>query len=501
MNQLKKVLVVMAVAVALGMIGAITASAACTVGPTSWEMSTGSTRQVRIEGTAEAVSPLTLTATQISGTICATSTINLNYGTAIESNGAGPYTEVLTCTIGGVQTACAVLTVPTGANSIVLTFGADTTFGIGDTMSITDVRVSANAYVGTIISVLASSNVPAAVHATNPVTFTLNPQVVAVITTPSTIVAITPVLVLACNGAVAPAGLSITVKEGFNQVFTTAADETSFGGTGAPDSPVPVSLTFTFANVPIGVKIGIPVAGVLESGTVTWTTAFTGFTSASGSQGVAVTLTITADALTGANETVNPVFPVTVPATSTLPLAAGVGTVTVSLTGGAGTQVPRFVPNVQGTANSTALTVNICASYLLAPWVATFQSGVIDTGIAIANTGLDTILTVGQTGDCNLFFSSSDGSTQISKGKTELAGLGGIKPGMTVAFTLSSLLHADFTGYMFANCGFQYGHAFASITNPTSPNAAAGSGYLLDEILNPRALNVAGIGGSESLGQ
>ena len=158
---------------------------------------------------------------------------------------------------------------------------------------------------------------------------------------------------------------------------------------------------------------------------------------------------------------------------------------------------PQFVA---GTAKTVA-TVNVCATYLLFPWVATDGRGSLDTGFAISNTTADpsVIGTVAQSGTVTLYFFPSAGGT--APAPVTLNSGASLPAGQTATYVLSTGLGGttSFSGYVIAVCGFQYGHGFAYINGPYSSPTAWAEGYLALSITNPRAsFTAAGV--TESAG-
>jgi hypothetical protein len=156
--------------------------------------------------------------------------------------------------------------------------------------------------------------------------------------------------------------------------------------------------------------------------------------------------------------------------------------------------IPRFA---EGTVTRNIITVFVRRTNLLFPFV-TNQAG-FDTGLAIANTSLDTNVfnTPVQTGACDLFpFGAGAGAT---------VNTGAIAGGATYVTTASTSF-AGFQGYIIARCAFQFAHGFAFISDFGARNLAMG--YLALVIPDPapgagRPANPfpgAGAGTGEQLG-
>lgn len=124
--------------------------------------------------------------------------------------------------------------------------------------------------------------------------------------------------------------------------------------------------------------------------------------------------------------------------------------------------VPRFVPP---TTSSTLISVALCQTTLLYPWV-TSEPG-FDTGIAIANTTSDPFGTRNQNGTCTLnFFGSGAGTTTTATTPTIATG--------TVYADQVSNLRPGFRGYVIAVCNFQLAHGYALFSDTGIRNWATG---------------------------
>jgi len=128
------------------------------------------------------------------------------------------------------------------------------------------------------------------------------------------------------------------------------------------------------------------------------------------------------------------------------------------------------------------------------------------TGIAISNTSADPFGTAPNAGTCSLnFYSSSTGSAyttpSVAAGTTYTALLG---TGNQLSDSVGTATLTGFggTGYMIANCGFQFAHGFAFLdTAPATPNAMA-MGYVALVINDINTTNARGqVLAGESLGQ
>jgi len=133
--------------------------------------------------------------------------------------------------------------------------------------------------------------------------------------------------------------------------------------------------------------------------------------------------------------------------------------------------IPRFIADTSAARN--ILTINICRTILLYPYVTNVQG--FDTGLAIANTSTDPFGTGAQAGACALNW--YQGTNNPAAGTS-----GNIASG-TVYTTLASTAVPGFSGYMIAVCNFQFAHGFAFISDLGARNLAMG--YLALVIPDP----------------
>jgi hypothetical protein len=178
------------------------------------------------------------------------------------------------------------------------------------------------------------------------------------------------------------------------------------------------------------------------------------------------------------------------------PTPTGLGvSATTAAAASATLPIPRFV---DGTSSRNIFIVYLCRTNLLFPYV-TNAAG-FDTGLAIANTSLDTgvftTATPTQAGGCTLFSYGDNAPASIPTG-TVAAG--------KVYVNLASSVMPNFQGYVIAQCAFQYAHGFAFVSDFGARNLAMG--YLALVIPEPgtatRAaspLSAAGSGTGEALG-
>jgi hypothetical protein len=175
-----------------------------------------------------------------------------------------------------------------------------------------------------------------------------------------------------------------------------------------------------------------------------------------------------------------------------------------------GAALPTPLPTIPYFANTGTVlngaTFAVCQTTLLFPFV-TNQSG-FETGIAIANTGLDnlnptgkvTSVATGQAGACTINFYGSVGAeggaqptqptaanfpSATNKPTTTIA------PGATHADTLTDVVGGPFQGYAIAVCPFLYARGFAFIEYGLATSNGVVEGYLADVINSNRSSSVA----------
>jgi hypothetical protein len=125
--------------------------------------------------------------------------------------------------------------------------------------------------------------------------------------------------------------------------------------------------------------------------------------------------------------------------------------------------IPRFSDSLDIT--KSVATINLCTTPLLYPYVINING--FDTGLAIANTTTDPFGTAPQAGTCNLYFYGSNAPATIPFTTPSIAT-------GTVYANLASTLAPGFSGYMIANCNFQFAHGFAFVSDVGARNLAMG---------------------------
>ncbi len=309
------------------------------------------------------------------------------------------------------------------------------------------------------------------------------------------------------TGAATP-NFYVSINEGFQNAFKTAAHQAS--GI-APDNPsFGTRIAINFTNVPSGLSIylptsvtgaaptdgsGSPVLTGVVSATATGSNAQTAATSPSPianeglffvpSSGGSATayFEVTTDNLANLDSFF---IPVTLYATTNsvvnqatmLTVSTNFAPITSAAT------IPSFAVGTS-TVPVGFLAFTPCQTTLLFPFVSN-ASG-FETGMAIDNTSSDPFGTFKQSGTCTLNFYGT-GGTNPTAGLAPNPNEGSGKPynaGETYAFTLTSALAAasagnpaTFTGYVIAQCNFQYAHGFGYITYGFPGTSSDTMGYL-----------------------
>lgn len=191
---------------------------------------------------------------------------------------------------------------------------------------------------------------------------------------------------------------------------------------------------------------------------------------------------------------------------SNLP-APGTSTVTASMAPLSTVNVASSTDPIPRWCNKSsainAFKINLCTCNLLFPFVTNI--GGFDTGIAIANTSLDTTYNVAaQNGNVTLNFYGSLPGTPAPAPITPQTTSTTVKAGEELLFTLSSggdhgiQQETGFTGYIIAVANFQFCHGFAFISDLGAQKLA--EGYLAIELDTPQwsAAGIAGIGATRT---
>jgi len=120
-------------------------------------------------------------------------------------------------------------------------------------------------------------------------------------------------------------------------------------------------------------------------------------------------------------------------------------------------QVPRFV-DLSKVQN--AFIIDSCATHLLFPYVTNL--GGFDTGIAISNTSLDEYGTSPQSGACTIY--PFTGGKGLASYATPTVPAGTTWAALIDGTATPIVAPNSFSGYIIADCDFQYAHGFAFIT-------------------------------------
>ena len=150
----------------------------------------------------------------------------------------------------------------------------------------------------------------------------------------------------------------------------------------------------------------------------------------------------------------------------------GLGTPSVNLnyapistvtTASASAPLPRFADT---STSLNLVAINSCTTNVLFPFLSN-QIG-FDSGVAISNTSTDPFGTSPQSGPCKLnYYGETTGGGAAPAAQTSQV----VATGKQLLFTLSSggnlgiAATPGFQGYMIAQCGFQYAHGFAFISD------------------------------------
>ena len=140
-----------------------------------------------------------------------------------------------------------------------------------------------------------------------------------------------------------------------------------------------------------------------------------------------------------------------------------------SATSGGTATLPSLIPRFADTSTaSTFLTINLCSTTLLFPYVTTLTG--FTTAISIANTTTDPFKTTAQAGTCTLYW--YQGGTAGNPASTTTAS---IPSGTILPFDTSGSTYAgaNFSGYMIAVCNFQLAHGVAIVTDLGSQHILA----------------------------
>jgi len=273
-------------------------------------------------------------------------------------------------------------------------------------------------------------------------------------------------------------------------------------------------IKFVFGGIPAGVTLTVP-NSIVGIGGLTMTL-HTGAETATLAPAAAGTTTLPAGATATAiyEATVADltniksfVLPVAVTFTANGVIApAGPITVTTSYAPSPatpGASVPATIPTIPYFANTgtvlNASAFTVCQTTLLFPFV-TNQLG-FETGLAIANTGLDNLgaagasVAKGQAGACTFNFYGSiageGGAQPATPAAANFPKVGTIVTGTTHADVMTNVVGGPFQGYAIAVCPFLYAKGYAFIASGLTTPSGVVQGYVADVINANRTSSVA----------
>lgn len=480
---------------------------------------------IRAEGTTE---KLPTTTVNLTGAVIGSVTLTVYVSPALsitsKTSGTPAVSETLAVPNGCVPGPCAG--VAGTVNGSIVTFSNIPTTATTNAITIDNIRVNASALavatgVPTAVSeqiFLTGANATPALASPVPVAYALNGLTAATVPTTGTGVPASNTICATVDASVLQ--FRINVTEAFAKAFKTRTEE---GGGIAANSATRFAVTFN--NVPANVLVRTPItvntntasgAGVLTMITSPTTNgAGTAVTAVTGTTGTLVPIgnvaiangtgTAYYEVTTATSAGLLENFPVDVYFASTqgavtAQAAAVTATVSFAPIGAAANTVPNFV-NGSSTTTVTGSTYGACATYLLFPYL-TNAAG-FESGIAITNASRDNFGTAGassvatQNGSCVLsFYGNATVANNPANSTTS-----SISSGTTSAFTLTSVSGANFTGYMIANCNFQYAHGFTYIVSQFGTSSGVAMGYVASPFNGTGATpRVLGVGGVEVLG-
>jgi hypothetical protein len=486
MNQFKKFTFALAAVVAL-VVWAGTANA-----QVAFQMSS-LVRDVRVEGISEAVGQVTLTSTTI-GTIEGGSTLTLDYGVDIVGDDDDPDEVPDPAAPVSCPSCEGGFTFEIDGSDLIITFTADSVIAVGDFIVISGLRVDADAAGdGATINAHATATVPAAVAATQPITFFIVSTVpVATVEAAFDITIDSGKQILTCadnpediGGDPDPldpdSGLAIvvTIAENFKQAFSSGADETGYANYDGTEENM--QFTVTFKDVPADVTINLhevnidsdPIPGGLEVdgdfGATYDESDNTDGVLPEGFDGDDDDIEFTFEIVDTSSTKVEEMELIFLASTDEpIDSVNGAVSVDVGVSFEAGAledqEVPEFVDNE---VEDLGFEVTDCLTRLLLTWVVSNVAG-YDTGVAIANTTEDDAAfgasdnqgAIAQAGTCKLTGYPSGGGSPVAFTTPSVAA------GRTQAMVMSQTSgFSGFSGYVLVVCNFLNAHAFAFITN------------------------------------
>jgi hypothetical protein len=538
MNHLKKMLFALVVAASLGLIATGNALAQCTAATV-----TSTSPLLRSEATVELIGTVTVDCgAGVAGSGQASISITLNPASTVfvatsatpnnQNTFPAPTLAPLAGTISNLQVIGA------GTSSLTFTFNPDGVTATSYTIS--GLRANINAS-----GLPSGSTLTSSVVTGGTISAPVNTLIIGVVNTGLSTSGTgatgfgstaTPVLnIAACGPAVkqpsgsgtthagnldtaAPANsLVVSLKEGFASAWQVPeTDSTNASGT---------RFRITLTGIPSGITVWAPeqVSGaaalgagisLASTGTASPTFAMTLVDSpnADGSggtlhAGVAAdrydAITATGGAVTLVYEAIASAAGASETATVNIALAGSSTPGTGAISGSVGfapvgppvTAAAGWRPQFAAATAKTVANVNVCATYLLFPYVVNTGDGKYDTGFAVSNTTADSpIGTTAQAGDVTFYFFPAGGGTAPSPVTVKT----GLAAGQQATYVLSQL-GAPFSGYVLAVCNFQLAHGFAFINSPQPGTGGQfAQGYLALVVSNPRTVSATN---AESVGQ
>jgi len=467
---------------------------------------------IRAEGTTEKLPPITV---NITGAVAGFVSLQVYIAPGLTITSQAPGSPAVSETTATANTGSVINGVVSGAT---VTFSNVATTAGTTSIVVDNIRVNASALAvangvptGVTEQVFLNGvNATPGVAAPVTVAYALNGLAAATST------AVVTSNTVCAGSAVGTLQFNVNIPENFSKAFKTKTEEQ---GTSAVAATSGTRFAITFNNIPSVTKVYVPavtatptlpitgIATAINSptGAFAATTPLTGtlaglvqVTIANGTGTVYYELTTPVSA--GALETLTvPVYFVTASGALTAPTTAATATVSFAPIGST-TSVPNFV-NGSSTTTVNGSTYSACATYLLFPYV-TNAAG-FETGIALSNTSLDNFAAKGassaatQTGTCalNFYGNATAASNPAAFTTASIAG------GTVLPFTLTSAAGANFTGYMIANCNFQYAHGFAYIVYSFGTSSGTAMGYVASPFgVTGVAARTLAAGTAESLG-
>jgi len=466
---------------------------------------------IRIEGTTELLPTQTVVLNNTGGgSNGGNITLTLTEPAAVTSEntgGSSPVYEITATVTGTGNVPGSTGTITVSGNTVTIPVTLPSTANV--TVAISNIRINASTMVSGAVSEGVQISGTAAFAGTIP-----NPAVATVINGLGAYSIKSATANQICATLQTTAQFNVSIPEGFPGAFKTKAGEAS--GIGTDTATAGTRLAITLANVPSNISTYFPLQVTA-----------TGATGAGNAEGVLTLITSASATGTGASVPVAAVggsgpfaayglvtggvayYELTTPEVSTtvetysVPVYFGASgslaassavTAAVSFAPtnpiSTNTSYPNFVVGAStGSPQSASSFVN-CTTTLLFPFVANGNG--LDTGIAIANTSIDTLGAKGassvtaQAGTCSLTFFPT--TQTITSGAVSA-----VAAGTPIAYTTVSVPTggvwssgmvgagaSGVVGYMIASCNFFYAHGFAYLSYELGGPNGATMGYTAD---------------------